>query len=209
MLVLPDRFRLDRVSAGAGRRPKACPAPRSSGPGLRRRGGGGRAGNRPGRQPDRHRGGRPPGTCRTQRAGRAGTQARLAAAGRAVRHTMILVLMAAAVVAAVIGDLKDTIVILAIVVLNAVVDFVQEYRAEQAMAAGRSAIAEGDAAKAHQRLAGYEPSRGMTTRDRPRREQRVTCAVRQPDARRPIRWSSPGWGRRYRAVGPRSGPSGW
>jgi P-type Ca2+ transporter type 2C len=46
-------------------------------------------------------------------------------------NTMILVLLAAAVVTAVIGDLKDTIVFLAIVVLNAIVGFVQEYRAEQ------------------------------------------------------------------------------
>ena len=47
-------------------------------------------------------------------------------------NTMILVLVAAGLTA-VIGDLKDTVVILAIVVLNAVVGFVQEYRAAQAL----------------------------------------------------------------------------
>jgi len=48
---------------------------------------------------------------------------------------MVLFLIAAAVISAVIGDVKDTMIILAIVVLNAALGFYQEYQAEQALAA--------------------------------------------------------------------------
>jgi Ca2+-transporting ATPase len=48
---------------------------------------------------------------------------------------MIVVLLAAAVISGVVGELRDTIAILVIVLLNAIVGTVQEYRAQRAVAA--------------------------------------------------------------------------
>ncbi len=51
------------------------------------------------------------------------------------RDFMIIVLLAAALISGLVGDVVDTIAIVVIVLLNAIIGAVQEYRAERAMAA--------------------------------------------------------------------------
>lgn len=79
-------------------------------------------------------------------------------------NTMIVVLLIAAGVTVAIGDMKDAMVIGAIVVLNAVIGFVQEYRAERAMAALRT-LTSPSARVVRDGIEGMIPSAGLVPGD--------------------------------------------
>ena len=51
------------------------------------------------------------------------------------KDLMILILLAAAVISGIIGDITDSIVILLIVLVNSLIGFIQEFKAEKAMKA--------------------------------------------------------------------------
>ncbi len=62
------------------------------------------------------------------------TRSPLATFGAQFADVLIILLIAAAIVSGVIGDFTDTIVIAAIVILNATLGFIQEYRSQRALA---------------------------------------------------------------------------
>ena len=84
---------------------------------------------------DEPRAAEPPDPYGPEPARRAAAAPRMAAVPRAVPEPVIGILIAAAVIAGLMGEWSDTLAILAIVLLNGVLGFIQEERAERALAA--------------------------------------------------------------------------
>lgn len=80
------------------------------------------------------------------------------------KEVMILILLVAAVVSGIIGDVSDTIVILVIVLFNAVIGFFQEYRAEKAVLALKKAAVIGATVLRDGKITSI-PSSGLVTGD--------------------------------------------
>ena len=56
------------------------------------------------------------------------------------RNLLVIVLFGAALLAGLVGDIKDVVVITVVLVLNAALGFIQEYRADKSLATGLRAL---------------------------------------------------------------------